>query len=185
MPLSVHPLWAFLFCPKHYVCNLLFKVFGCCLLLMTLSSWGFLRVHWVFVWCGDSPFPSTLLLTLKDICVVHVYQMRATSTNTTAVVRQSWQNLFWNCLGCTGTLMYTHMMSQLEEETVGCKLLHTWQYLWDMNIHYNYVHPTYNATSIEVCHSKQRNFNHKVQLHVEAWEISELKRWITDQLRVE
>ena len=55
-------------------------------------------------------------------------------------------------------------MSQLEKKIVGCKLLHTWQYqyLWDMNVHYDYVHWSYNSMYIEVRRSKQRNFGHKI-----------------------
>ena len=95
-----------------------------------------------------------LLLTLKHIRMVHVYQMRATCTlqvhaHAPCVVRHSWQNFCPNCLTRTCahtyvhtyvrtrhiylrynniesvTLMYVHRMSQSEKETVGCKLLHT------------------------------------------------------------
>jgi len=96
------------------------------------------------------------------------YQTRATSTLRTPahaphIVRQSWQNFCQNCLMrahtyvcmyiCSMytydtiilysvTLTYVHRMSQSEKETVGCVLLHMWQYLWDMNVHYDYIHWT-------------------------------------------
>ena len=51
--------------------------------------------------------------------------------------------------------MYVHRMSQSEKETVGCELLCMLQYLWDMNICYDYVHRTYNGTYVEVRHSNK------------------------------
>jgi len=75
-------------------------------------------------------------------------------------------------------------MSQSEKQTAGPKLQHTLQYLWDMDIHYDYIHQInahmglcatrnkmirmfhYNDTYIKVHCSEQRNVGHKtVTLH--------------------
>ena len=60
--------------------------------------------------------------------------------------------------------------------------------VWDMNIHYDYVHQTYNGTYIEVCHSKQRTFGHKItsphwsmrDQRVEKMNNWSVESWITE-----
>ena len=69
---------------------------------------------------------------------------------------------------CANSYILTQDVPVRERDSWMQTPMYVTKYLWDMNVHYDYVHQTYNGTYVEVHHYKQRNFGNNLHLCIEA-----------------